>query len=116
MKGIEIFVPKHIPNIFVILQRIYKWQCIMTELVITLKDSSYLPNIRRIVKSLVGVEKVSIPRKKRLSRYELSLLEIFNGLGRKVYLTIKSSSLFNDSRLKRLQVFTGKSFFISSRP
>jgi hypothetical protein len=31
----------------------------MTQLVITLKDQSYLPNIRRIVKSLVGVEKVS---------------------------------------------------------
>ena len=30
----------------------------MTQLVITLKDQSYLPNIRRIVKSLVGVEKV----------------------------------------------------------
>ena len=27
----------------------------MTQLVITLKDQSYLPNIRRIVKSLVGV-------------------------------------------------------------
>lgn len=40
----------------------------MTELVITLKDPSYLPNVRRIVKSLVGVEKVSVPRKKRLSR------------------------------------------------
>ena len=32
----------------------------MTQLVITLKDQSYLPNIRRIVKSLVGVEKVSV--------------------------------------------------------
>ncbi len=32
---------------------------IMTQLVITLKDQSYLPNIRRIVKSLVGVEKTS---------------------------------------------------------
>jgi hypothetical protein len=31
----------------------------MTQLVITLKDQSYLPNIRRIVKSLVGVEKVT---------------------------------------------------------
>ena len=47
----------------------------MTELVITLKDPAYLPNIRRIVKSLVGVEKVSVPRKKRLSRYEQSLLD-----------------------------------------
>lgn len=35
----------------------------MTQLVITLKDQSYLPNIRRIVKSLQGVESVSIPRK-----------------------------------------------------
>lgn len=52
---------------------------IMTELVITLKDSSYLPNIRRIVKSLVGVEKVSVPRKKRLSRYEQSLLDVKEG-------------------------------------
>ena len=55
----------------------------MTQLVITLKDQSYLPNIRRIVKSLVGVEKVSttkaadapVVRKKRLSRYEQSLLD-----------------------------------------
>ena len=52
---------------------------VMTELVITLKDSSYLPNIRRIVKSLVGVEKVSVPRKKRLSRYEQSLLDVKEG-------------------------------------
>ena len=39
----------------------------MTQLVITLKDQSYLPNIRRIVKSLVGVEKV----RKRLVRQNL---------------------------------------------
>ena len=51
----------------------------MTELVITLKASSYLPNVRRIVKSLVGVEKVSVPRKKRLSRYEQSLLDVKEG-------------------------------------
>ena len=51
----------------------------MTELVVTLKDSSYLPNVRRIVKSLVGVEKVSVPRKKRLSRYEHSLLDVKEG-------------------------------------
>ena len=31
----------------------------MTQLVITLKDQSYLPNIRRIVKSLEGVEKLA---------------------------------------------------------
>ena len=48
----------------------------MTELVITQEDSSYLPNVRRIVKSLVGVEKVCVPRKKRLSRYEQSLLDV----------------------------------------
>ena len=35
----------------------------MTQLLITLKDKSYLPNIRRIVKSLQGVESVSTPRK-----------------------------------------------------
>ena len=59
----------------------------MTQLVITLKDQSYLPNIRRIVKSLVGVEKVttaknttkSAARKKRLSRYEQSLLDVKEG-------------------------------------
>ena len=51
----------------------------MIELVVTLKDSSYLPNVRRIVKSLVGVEKVSVPRKKRLSRYERSLLDVKEG-------------------------------------
>ncbi len=59
----------------------------MTQLEITLKDQSYLPNIRRIVKSLVGVEKVStaksadrpITRKKRLSRYEQSLLDAKEG-------------------------------------
>ena len=51
----------------------------MTELVVTLKDPSYLPNIRRIVKSLVGVEKVSTPRKKRLSRYEQSMLDVKEG-------------------------------------
>jgi len=36
----------------------------MTQLVVTLKDQSYLPNIRRIVKSLQGVESVSTTRKK----------------------------------------------------
>ena len=56
----------------------------MTQLVITLKDQSYLPNIRRIVKSLVGVEKVSTAKtaarpKKRLSRYEPSLLDAKEG-------------------------------------
>ena len=59
----------------------------MTQLVITLKDQSYLPNIRRILKSLVGVEKVTTaktdaktaPRKKRLSRYEQSLLDVEEG-------------------------------------
>ena len=44
-----------------------------------MKDQSYLPNIRRIVKSLQGVEKVSVPRKKRLSRYEQSLLDVKEG-------------------------------------
>ena len=47
----------------------------MTQLVITLKDQSNLPNIRRILKSLVGVEKVTTAKtdakpaasKKRLS-------------------------------------------------
>lgn len=34
----------------------------MPQLIITLKDQSYLPNIRRIVKSLVGVEKVTTSR------------------------------------------------------
>ena len=61
--------------------------CIMTQLVITLKDQSYLPNIRRILKSLVGVEKVTTAktndkpaaRKKRLSRYEQSLLDVEEG-------------------------------------
>lgn len=59
----------------------------MTQLVITLKDQSYLPNIRRIVKSLVGVEKVATTKtavkptvkKKRLSRYEQSLLDVKEG-------------------------------------
>ena len=59
----------------------------MTQLVITLKDKSYLPNIRRILKSLVGVEKVTTAktdvkpatRKKRLSRYEQSLLDVEEG-------------------------------------
>lgn len=58
----------------------------MTQLVITLKDQSYMPNIRRIVRSLVGVEKVTTAktvikpvRKKRLSRYEQSLLDAKEG-------------------------------------
>ena len=59
----------------------------MTQLVITLKDQSYLPNIRRILKSLVGVEKVTTAktgvkpaaRMKRLSRYEQSLLDVEEG-------------------------------------
>jgi hypothetical protein len=59
----------------------------MTQLVITLKDQSYLPNIRRILKSLVGVEKVTMAkagvkpaaRMKRLSHYEQSLLDVEEG-------------------------------------
>lgn len=59
----------------------------MTQIVVTLKDQSYLPNIRRIVKSLVGVEKVSTAKtsvkakapRKRLSRYEKSLLDMKEG-------------------------------------
>lgn len=59
----------------------------MTQLVITLKDQSYLPNIRRIVKSLVGVEKVSTTtavtkttsRKRHLTRYEKSMLDLKEG-------------------------------------
>ena len=59
----------------------------MTQLVITLKDQSYLPNIRRIVKSLVGVEKVTTTKnannkaanRRRLSRYEQSLLDVKEG-------------------------------------
>ena len=43
---------------------------IMTQLVITLKDQSYLPNIRRIVKSLVGVEKDA--KEGRINSYESS--------------------------------------------
>jgi len=34
----------------------------MTQLVITLEDQSYLPNIRRIVKSLVGVASVKVQK------------------------------------------------------
>ena len=64
----------------------------MTELVITLKDSSYQPNVRRIVKSLVGVEKVSVPRKKRLSRYERSLLDVKEG---RMYEAESVGDLFN---------------------
>ena len=59
----------------------------MKQLVITLKDQSYLPNIRRIVKSLVGVEKVTTTKnannkatnRRRLSRYEQSLLDAKEG-------------------------------------
>ncbi len=51
----------------------------MTQIIITLKDKSYLPNIRRILKSLVGVEKVTVTRQKRLSRYEQSLLDAKEG-------------------------------------
>ena len=59
----------------------------MTQLVITLKDQSYLPNIRRIVKSLVGVEKVTTTKnannkaanRRRLSSYEQSLLDAKEG-------------------------------------
>ena len=59
----------------------------MTQLVITLKDQSYLPNIRRIVKSLVGVEKVTTTKnannkatnRRHLSRYEQSLLDAKEG-------------------------------------
>ena len=59
----------------------------MTQLVITLKDQSYLPNIRRVVKSLVGVEKVTTTKnadnnasnRRRLSRYEQSLLDAKEG-------------------------------------
>lgn len=57
------------------------------EVFLCVKDQSYLPNIRRIVKSLVGVEKVTTAksatkpavRRHRLSRYEQSLLDAKEG-------------------------------------
>lgn len=41
-----------------------KKETLMTQLVITLKYPSFLPNIRRIVKSLQGVESVSVSKQK----------------------------------------------------
>ena len=49
----------------------------MTQLVITLKDQSYLPNIRRIVKSLVGVEKVSTAKKTAVPTNRKQFLDEF---------------------------------------
>lgn len=40
----------------------------MTQIVITLKDHSYLPNIRRIVRSLQGVDSVRVSRSKNVSQ------------------------------------------------
>ena len=76
-----------INRFFPYLCRQIKSRILMTQLVVTLKDQSYLPNIRRIVKSLVGVEKVTTAkavakpttRSKRLSRYEKSLLDAKEG-------------------------------------
>ena len=45
----------------------------MTQLVITLKDQSYLPNIRRIVKSLQGVESVRASRRPRTAQQEVAV-------------------------------------------
>ena len=45
----------------------------MTQLVITLKDQSYLPNIRRIVKSLQGVESVSSSRRPRTAQKKVTV-------------------------------------------
>lgn len=47
----------------------------MPQLIITLKDQSYLPNIRRIVKSLVGVEKVTTSRDVAVKKPRLYNLE-----------------------------------------
>lgn len=57
----------------------------MTQLVITLKDQSYLPNIRRIVKSLQGVEKVNVSREnsqkpRRTARKSLKSSHFLEGL------------------------------------
>ncbi len=46
---------------------------IMTQLVVTLRDRSFLPSVRRIVKSLQGVEHVSTPRKDILIRTRKSV-------------------------------------------
>ncbi|MBO4826855.1 MAG: hypothetical protein J5506_06445 [Prevotella sp.] len=51
----------------------------MTQLVITLKDQSYLPNIRRIVKSLKGVESVSVARKKKTPKENKSIQVVQKG-------------------------------------
>ena len=45
----------------------------MTQIVITLKDQSYLPNVRRIVRSLQGVDSVRVSKQKRVSRKKNSI-------------------------------------------
>ena len=58
-----------------------KKETLMTQLVITLKDPSFLPNIRRIVKSLQGVESVSVSKQK-LSKSQKEGKKSEKGTGR----------------------------------
>ena len=37
----------------------------MPQLLVTINDTSKLPNLRRVIKSLYGVDKVAMPRKKK---------------------------------------------------
>ena len=46
----------------------------MTQIVITLQDQSYLPNIRRIVRSLQGVHSVRVSRMKDVPQKKIAEL------------------------------------------
>ncbi len=50
-----------------------------TQLIVSVEDTSKLREIRRAISMLKGVGRVSLPRRKRYSAYELSLRDLDEG-------------------------------------
>lgn len=50
-----------------------------TQLIVSVEDTSKLREIRRAISMLKGVRRVSLPRRKRYSAYELSLRDLDEG-------------------------------------
>lgn len=49
------------------------------QLIVSVEDASKLREIRRAISMLKGVERVTMPRRKRYSAYELSLRDLDEG-------------------------------------
>lgn len=49
------------------------------QFIVNVEDISMLPRLKRAIGMMKGVTKITLPRKKRVSSYELSLRDLDNG-------------------------------------